>query len=164
MKDISKHYDILTPQERLVMTVEAMARGDMEEKNRLATSCPKKSYRINDDNYSMAYFRLLDLAMLYLLSAYRSLARANRAECAFIAGRDEALAVLKCHKVEQFTIQEAWKQFCIIIGMDGSQVFAAFGLDVTDLQRTPLDDGIVSDDEAVAGLVADLLKLWDSPM
>ena len=161
MKDISKHYGILTPQERLILTVEAQARGDTEERGTLAVTCPKKSYLMNDYKYSMACSRLIDFALLNWGSSYQALARANLARGAFaVTGREEMLAAYAYHTVSQLSLQEAWKRFCESIGLDGDKVFATFGLDVADLQRQPIDEHLVADVEAVAVLVEDMTRTW----
>lgn len=107
MKDISKHYDILTPQERLILSVEAQARGDTEERATLAATCPKKSYLMNDHKFSRAYTRLIDFALLHWGSSYQALARANLASGAFaVTGRDDMLAAYVYHTVNQLSLQE----------------------------------------------------------
>lgn len=162
MKDVSKHYDALTPQERIVLTVEALARGDTVDSHRLMDSCPKKRYRMNDANYSVAFSTLKTFALTSLANAYQSLARANLALGTFAAGRDESLATYIFHTARQLSFLEAWKRFCDSIGLDGDKVFAAFGLDFADLQRPPLDECIVADEEAVAILFEGMREMWES--
>ena len=52
-------YDHFSPQERLVLLLEAMARGDEAEARRLRSSCPRKDYRgpdaAFDDRFHMAF-------------------------------------------------------------------------------------------------------------
>lgn len=45
-------YDKLTTRQRILATLEATARGDKSEVERLIESCPKKTYRMNDTAYS----------------------------------------------------------------------------------------------------------------
>lgn len=162
MKDVSKLYDTITPQERLVLTVEAQARGDTEDSDRLMKSCPRKRYIMNDANFSMAFSRLRTFALTNLANSYQALARANLAIGVVVSGRDEMWALYAFHKVSQLSFQEAWKRFCDSIGLDGDKVFAAFGLDVADLQRPPLDEGIVADEGAVAVLFEGMKEAWGS--
>lgn len=164
MKDVSRHYDILTPQERLVLTIEALARGDSDDSNKLIESCPKERCTMNDSGFSMAYSRLMDIALINLVDAYQALARANLAIGVVAGGRDDKWAYYFHHKTNQLSIQEAWKRFCDSINLDGNKVFAAFGLDVTDLQRPPLDEHIVADEEAVAILLDGMVSSWACPM
>lgn len=163
MKDVSRHYDKLTPQERLALTVEAMARGDTVDSDRLFESCPKQIYRINDPEFSWRFSRLISLALMSLLDSYQTLAKANRALAAFARRPDDARLEAYVHyKTEQFSIQEAWKRFCDSIGLDDDKVFAAFRLDVSGLQRTRLDLHIVLNEEVVGILFEVMREAWDS--
>jgi hypothetical protein len=64
MKDISLSvYRNLTPAQRLVASIEALARGDEEEKQRLVKSCPRKSYIQNDAQFADIMENLMDLAI-----------------------------------------------------------------------------------------------------
>lgn len=45
-------YESLTPRQRVIASIEALARGDEEEKRRLVKSCPKKSYLRTDAAYA----------------------------------------------------------------------------------------------------------------
>ncbi|MEJ6501402.1 MAG: hypothetical protein QNL54_07865 [Rhodobacterales bacterium] len=64
MKDISLSvYRNLTSAQRVVASIEALARGDEEEKRRLVKSCPRKSYTQNDAQYTRTMENLLDLAI-----------------------------------------------------------------------------------------------------
>ena len=71
---LAKHYDKLTPRERLSLIVAASARGDEAERDRLARSAPKVGYSVGDFFGRAQAFtevgvvhlmRLLDLAGLY---------------------------------------------------------------------------------------------------
>jgi hypothetical protein len=48
---VARHYDKLKPDERFRLAIEALARGDDQEADRLATTCPRKVYRMNDVEY-----------------------------------------------------------------------------------------------------------------
>jgi len=56
-------YESLTPRQRVIACVEAEARGDEDEKKRLITSCPKKTYSQNDIDFSEPMKILMGLAM-----------------------------------------------------------------------------------------------------
>lgn len=45
---LGKLYDKLTPEERFRLDLEAMARGDREESQRLTRTCPRRTYVMND--------------------------------------------------------------------------------------------------------------------
>lgn len=46
------HYDRLTPEDRFRLVVEAMARGDEQEVERLVNSCPREAYKMNELSFS----------------------------------------------------------------------------------------------------------------
>jgi hypothetical protein len=50
-KALARHYDRLEPDERFRLVVEAVARGDEQEADRLAAACPRKVYRVIDAEY-----------------------------------------------------------------------------------------------------------------
>ena len=49
--DPSRHYETLTPPERFALLVEAMARRDEREADRLEDSCPRRTYRMDDAEF-----------------------------------------------------------------------------------------------------------------
>ena len=51
-KGLHRHYDKLEPEERFRLDMLAMARGDLEESERLTRSCPKYTYTMNDRAYT----------------------------------------------------------------------------------------------------------------
>lgn len=64
MKKIgSKIYETLTPRQRLVACVEAEARGDEDEKDRLIATCPRKTYEMYDIEFSNAMDSLVGAAL-----------------------------------------------------------------------------------------------------
>ncbi len=56
-------YDSLTPRQRVIATIEAEARGDKEEVQRLVKSCPKKLYRENDAAYTQTMHNLMYVSL-----------------------------------------------------------------------------------------------------
>ena len=49
---LSRNYKALSPPERLVLTVEAMARGDEDEADRLDDSCPRRTHVQGDAEFT----------------------------------------------------------------------------------------------------------------
>lgn len=45
-------YESLTPKQRIIAAINAEARNDQEERQRLVRTCPKKSYLMNDAAFS----------------------------------------------------------------------------------------------------------------
>ncbi len=68
---LGRLYDRLDPEERFRADLLAMARGDMEESERLTRTCPKRDYIMNDWAFVGRWQAARDLAML----AYMDLAR-----------------------------------------------------------------------------------------
>lgn len=66
MKNISAHvYESLTNRQRIIATVEAEARDDAEEVQRLVKTCPKKSYLMTDADFSEGMQSLLIRSMAF---------------------------------------------------------------------------------------------------
>jgi hypothetical protein len=68
---LGRLYDRLEPEERFRVDLLAMARGDLEESERLTRTCPKRDYIMNDWAFVGRWQAARDLAML----AYMDLAR-----------------------------------------------------------------------------------------
>ena len=51
---LKHHYACLTPAERFALTIEAMARGDENEADRLEDACPTHSYHMHDPEYRLS--------------------------------------------------------------------------------------------------------------
>jgi hypothetical protein len=66
-KGLGKLYDRLTPEERFRLDVEAMARGDSIESDRLTRTCPRRSYTMTDLGFSGRWDGALQLTMAALL-------------------------------------------------------------------------------------------------
>ena len=56
-------YDSLTPMQRVIATIEAEARDDTTEVERLVKSCPKKTYSMNDSAYTDRLSYLMTMAL-----------------------------------------------------------------------------------------------------
>lgn len=56
-------YENLTHKQRIIASVEAEARQDIQEVKRLVKSCPKKSYSITDPQYSEVMDALMTVAL-----------------------------------------------------------------------------------------------------
>jgi hypothetical protein len=64
---LGKLYDRLTPEERFRLDVLAMARGDKEESERLTSTCPRRSYTMNEVGFTGRWRGALELTLLTLL-------------------------------------------------------------------------------------------------
>lgn len=142
MKQISHLYDQLTAKERFTVAVEALARGDMDEIDRLNDTCPRKRYEIGDLAYHTRLNELWRMALLVkteLLKLRQNMAAtlavivtlesaedddADSFETA-VAAYGRMCAVLKGK-------QAAWAEFCQGLGLTGDDVFRAFRLNDLD--------------------------------
>lgn len=82
---LHRHYDRLTPEERFRLDVLAMARGDLEESERLTRTCQRETYTMNHRGYTgrwdgtyeitlRMYIALgNELAKLQMVDAFREL-------------------------------------------------------------------------------------------
>jgi hypothetical protein len=65
---IKHHYGCLTPAERFALTIEAMARGDENEADKLEDSCPRHAYRMEDQEYRDRMRRAYIIALMVSLN------------------------------------------------------------------------------------------------
>ncbi len=70
---LSKHYDLLDGRERFVAMLEAMARGDTAEEQRLEDSCPRGVYEQDDPAYRTRMHISFTAAALCCASIQRDL-------------------------------------------------------------------------------------------
>ena len=59
---LRRYYGRLGPEERFRLDVLAMARGDAAESERLVGSCPKLSYRMNDQAFVGRWTGAIDIS------------------------------------------------------------------------------------------------------
>ena len=103
---LGRNYTVLTPPERFALNVEALARGDEAEADRLEQTCPRLVYRHNDAEYRDRLQRSYTIALLACVNLQKLLAliRCSNvfieqhrvyaagpklvAACAFLYGRD----------------------------------------------------------------------------
>jgi len=72
-KGLGRLYDQLTPEERFRLGVLALARGDEEESERLARTCPRHTYTMNDLEFVGRWQAALELAMFAYMDVARRL-------------------------------------------------------------------------------------------
>jgi hypothetical protein len=61
---VSRHYEVLTPAERFALTIEAMARGDSNDADKLEDTCPRFNYHSEDVEYRDRMKRAYLIALL----------------------------------------------------------------------------------------------------
>jgi hypothetical protein len=60
----ARYYDRLTPEERFRLDVLATARGDLQESERLVSSCPRHAYTMTDVGFSGRWHAAIDITAL----------------------------------------------------------------------------------------------------
>jgi hypothetical protein len=113
---LAKLYDRLTPWERVPLWLAADARGDGLEKERLATSAPRKLIRVAD-SYSLlvALHRLAShymMVQLHLACAYQTAVGAD------LAGLAENDGTLRMVAYDLTSSADLWQRFCAELGFD----------------------------------------------
>jgi hypothetical protein len=122
---LARHYDVLTPWERLPLLVAAEARGDEVEHDRLLRSAPKQGFQVPD--YWGLVEALEGLAKLYLLRQLDSAVGFWRwlgsLEQDLLGDRDpqHEERLWKLIKLEAYQVvvrAEGWKRFCQELQVD----------------------------------------------
>ena len=111
-------YESLTPKQRVVACVEALSRGDENERLRLIRSCPKLTYVQSDARFSEAMEGLMCLAMAV---------EADLKECVLrflvFVGVDPEMSG---NFLQDFAnIREAWKMTLASMGIDEEAMVSA---------------------------------------
>lgn len=137
MTNLTRLYDRLTPDERMRAVVEALARKDEQELDRLNGTCPRKTYVCDDWAY---HGRLRDLWILAMNHALDIQRLGLAILVLFVTGlnaeskADESAQEDLSEKVERLGGRllahlEAWRRFCAELGIDGDRALVAFHLD-----------------------------------
>lgn len=134
MKDMVRLYDRLDNDERVRLFFEAAARQDIEELDRLNDTCPQKTYRGEDWNYTRKKHRIYDATLIYKIGNDRAVIGALLALVGFLI-YDNDDDVESCAEVFHRAIsvykgrQLAWQQFCDRLGMAGDILVKAVGME-----------------------------------
>jgi len=147
-------YESLTAQQRVIAVIEAFARKDMAEVDRLIDSCPKKTYRLNDWALSRGLHKLMHLTLNVELMLDR---KAMVVMLALMAEQDELIDPLLQSISDT---QAAWNEALGTIGISPETVQKAAGTEplflelMVELMPDP-------DPENVTKLVADFKGCLD---
>ncbi|MGH3146572.1 MAG: hypothetical protein ACRDTR_12300 [Rubrobacter sp.] len=172
-KTLHKHYDRLEPEERFRLDVRAMARGDVEESERLVSTCPRRPYTMTDVEFSGRWNALLSLTPRAFLPLSEYLGKLEMVEL-FRAATDaesaEAGAFLD--EVERriargaLAYWVAFAGFCSeVVGVEADQALdIVLGEAAVEGARTITDLAerleLEADAEEIAGLRADFERGW----
>ncbi len=136
MKDMVRLYDRLDNDERVRLFFEAAARQDIEELDRLNDTCPQKTYRGEDWNYTRKKQRIYDAALIYKIGNDRAVIGALLALVGFLI-YDNDDDVESCAEVFHRAIgvykgrQLAWQQFCDRLDISGETLTKVLELEDT---------------------------------
>jgi hypothetical protein len=177
MKDLARLYDTFTPIERVRLFIEAAARRDIAELDRLNNTCPRHTYRTEDWEYSRHKIVLYDLALAHLVDRGRFELLACFALTVIMATEvDGKTAEQNLEAVSMFTDAltayrakiEAWQRFCQKIAIKPETAEQAFGLrespvmQVMESVAESFDLAPEFDEKKVAEEVASLDTLWNT--
>lgn len=172
MKLNDTHYEKFTPRERLALFYEAMGRKDYAEADRLADTCERKSYRMQDSAYlqSLQHIHVFCLYTLLFIEEAKSRAGAVLGMLLFAQEkgskrlRDEAIVAYIATVGEILGTWEAWREFCATAAVDPEAVMRTCWGNVPDwINSYPLSDEIKpikADPEAKARMLNLLMGRW----
>ena len=144
MKNLTKHYGILTPDERLKAALDAMARGDWQEAGTFGATCPKVQYAAQRDLSFTGKFQSLQVMTLLHAVSF------NQALYSIVVAmytQDTRAYSLRYAELMAFT--GAWKRFCDYAGFDPDTVLRAFGLELDPARMHDLPAGDIDPNEAM---------------
>jgi hypothetical protein len=111
---LARHYDTLSPRERLPLILAAAARGDEEERSRLVKSAPRLAYEVQDHfGLTQAFFALSTghlLRLLELANRYIALLGAAVSKKGKEADRMQEAALFSGYLIQ--VNLAGWRQFC----------------------------------------------------
>lgn len=164
MIKLSKHYDTLTAPERLILAIDAMARGDQYEANLLGETCPKFQYKEQRDlAYTGKYQDLQTMALLHAAIFYevRGAMLAAMMLNHFMPDGNMQSAYRR-RRAELMAYIAAWKRFCDYAGFDPDATLKAFGFTLDPmLEDIPAVD-VQPDEAMIDEIFQSHLRIWQS--
>lgn len=146
-------YENLTAQQRLVAVIEAFARKDKVEVDRLMDSCPKRTYRLNDWAFARGLQKLMHMTLHVECILYRKIIAVGMA---LMGERDELIDPLLQSISDT---KAAWNEALKTTGISPEVVQKASGLDPIFIEMiVELPD---PEPESVAKLAADFKGCLD---
>ena len=169
MKMPTKIYERLTPNERFLAFVEAAARRDEEELDRLNVTCPMKTYQIEDPAYFIPKINAMLITLIAHLDAawHSELASFSMALLILGSGKHEERAVdsLGVFVRRYRTHMDGFAKFCDAIGVNPESLRQAAGCRIGPMTEMALEiadnyvDTIPVPDE-VAAVADQLMAVW----
>ncbi|MDP2878983.1 MAG: hypothetical protein Q8N74_05595 [Sulfuricella sp.] len=131
MIKLEKLYDRLSADERVNLTIAAMARNDYTEAGTLIDTCPEKTYRAHDAAFIWRLECLSKIADLHAIEMRDAIIRQVWTMARFAINDDQTEKWFEQIRQVSGVIkgkQAAWRDFCEGIGVDGDEVLAAYSL------------------------------------
>lgn len=176
MRLTETHYEKFTARERIALFWDAMGRKDFPEADRLVATCPEKTYRMNDAEYSEGVRAIHDCCLHALLLIEQATgkvlatlglllgsvdAEAGRGRERFAKAADGYCAASE----RLWGYWEAWREFCAGVNVDPEAVMrAAWGglpHGIADVVLPELQDEIEPDPEAKAQALELFRARWE---
>lgn len=110
MKIRDKFYETLTIKQRIALALEATARGDDTEKEKLVKTCPKKTYTQNDDDFVQPIEKFFDMALAVECDIRENLLM-------YSLTRELEMEEGQVFLQRVSNLKEAWKQFASSYGI-----------------------------------------------
>lgn len=134
MKDISKHYALLTPDERFRLFVEVIGRKDEQELDRLEATCPRRNYNAQDSEYTRKKWSFTVLALMTAVQKLRIELLASTALIVALATEANPNDTASAKAMEAFKTFirlrqgkcDGWLQFCEGLGVNPDAMTAPF--------------------------------------
>ena len=143
MKNLDKLYSKLTPDERFRAFIEAAARQDADELDRLNDTCPMKLYQIEDPAYFIPKTNALLLTLTAHLDASRHSEVAAFAMAMLMFGDekhcDKATASLATFVRRYRTQMLGFERFCQTISVAPESMRKALGCSVGPMTKMALE-------------------------
>jgi len=168
MKNLARLYEKLTAAERAALTIEALARQDMEEADLLADSCPEFDYRAKDLAYTQRLSDIHQLAQFYqaevltlrvqLMAAILSMLRHKGGDAETADAMYTQVQILAA-SIEAWHL--AWVMFCTEIGFDPDAVLRAFGIEQLAIPASKAIEPAREQIDAAASLLS---ELWQASL
>jgi hypothetical protein len=98
---VARHYHELNPAERAGLALEAAARGDERERERLVATCPRKDYRMIDGDYLDTVDASRDLAFGVVIAILGKLAQARMLAVVSELTAETLAATMACHALAE---------------------------------------------------------------
>ena len=172
MKMPTKIYERLTPNERFLAFVEAAARRDEEELDRLNVTCPMKTYQIEDPAYFIPKINAMLITVIAHLDAawHSELASFSMALLILGSGKHEERAVdsLGVFVRRYRTHMDGFAKFCDAIGVNAENLRQAAGCRIGPMAEMALEIAHDYADtapvpEQVDAVANQLLAIWRAP-